>query len=129
MSTSIGEGLELKPINIRATRSKHGAVNHSATPAQLNRTIFWCNWSNFIFYQTYLSGTAVDYHHYSANGIVTGGNYDNTAGMLTIMDDAGPHYLRGFNPHGDVLLENKMIIGAFTGPNNAGTAIDLVYQG
>ena len=69
------------------------------------------------------------YDYNTAQGIVTGGNYDNTTGILTIVDNAGPITQSGFNPRGDVLLENKMIIGAFIGPNSAGAAVDLIYQG
>ena len=34
MSASIGGGSRLKPTTVRATRNKHGAVDHSATTAR-----------------------------------------------------------------------------------------------
>ena len=71
----------------------------------------------------FFEGTPVAYNYNSDQGIVIGGNYDSTTGILTIMDDFG------YNPRGEVELGTKTVIGALAGPISAGVAVDLFYQG
>ena len=44
VSASIGGGLGFEPMTVHAARSKHGAVNHSVTPARLIFGIFLINY-------------------------------------------------------------------------------------
>ena len=78
--------------------------------------------SSFICH-IFFEGTPVAYNYNSDQGIVIGGNYDSTTGILTIMDDFG------YNPRGEVELGTKTVIGVLAGPISVGAAVDLFYQG
>ena len=86
-----------------------------------------CNYSvisrvSFLSAIFFSEGTAVAYNYNTDQGAVTGGNYDSTTGILTIMDDVG------YNPRGEVELGTETV-GALAGPISAGVAVDLFYQG
>ena len=72
----------------------------------------------------FLIGTQVAYNDNSHHGNVTGGNYDNTARVLTITDNAG------YNPRSlRIILNSKLVLGRFFGLNGAGDHFLIVYQG
>ena len=84
----------------------------------------------FSFAFIFRTGTSATYY-LVYQGNVTGGNYDSTTSILTIMDNAqhagGPI---GFNPSGFAFrLDIKDVLGSFVGPNDAGHPVQLFYQG
>ena len=66
-------------------------------------------------------GTSLAYSHYQVH--VTGGNYDNTTGTLTVTDSAYPN---GYNLEGQANVLDKSVRGTI---QTSGFPFWLNYQG